>query len=799
MIRSYFISNLRALWRNRSQTAVNLVGLTLGISCSIIVFLVVRFELSYDTYHPDADRIYRVVTKYTNSDQPGYGAGTTYPLPDAIRKDFPDPEWVTITDANVADPVIAITGDDGSIQRFKETRVMFADPEYFKIFHYNWVEGNEDALKREKTVVLTATIARKYFGDEPAINKVINFNNEYDATVSGVVSDPPLNTDFPFRMIFSMRLGANKRGWEDWGAASSSINCYLKLTPGATKESFEAKLAGWHMKYFTGGLEEDGKGRVYFLQPLNEIHFDTRFSNFGGRVVSYASLLTLGLIGLLLLLTACINFINLNTVLIISRSKEAGIRKVMGSTKKQLIFQFLGETWMVAVVALFLSLGVVELAIIKLVPVLTYRLSFMPMQDTTTLIFLIGLPFVVTMLAGLYPGISLSRFQPIHALKSRLSGNAGKGLNVRRTLIIIQLMISQALVVATIIVFQQINYFMHQPLGINSAAVVEFSLPENGADLIHRLTERMKNIQGVENVSVSNTGATSTNRWTGATDATVSGEIVKISAQIKFADENFIDTYQLKLLQGENLLRTDTATRFVVNESYVKKLGLKNREDAIGTPVDVWGKHALITGIVQDFNSTPLHDEREPLILSNGVESVYRGGVRLNTSDVPSTLKEVQKVWESVYPKYVFEYSFLDDTIAQFYAAERRSSYLIGLFASIAIFIGCIGLYGLVSFMARSKTKEIGIRKTLGASVAQVVGLFSMEFVWLTILAFVLSAPIAYYFMNQWLSNFAYRIQPGAFTFLLGVALSFLVVIATVGIKSYRAAVANPVDALRDE
>lgn len=799
MFRNYLISNVRALWKNRSQTLINLVGLTLGISCSIIVFLVVRFELSYDNYHADADRIYRVVTKYTGSDEPGFNAGITYPLPEAIRKDFPDPELVTITDSNLADPVIAITKEDGSVERFKQDKVTFVDPEYFKIFTYEWIEGNEKALEREKTVVLTASVAKKYFGDEPALNKVINFNNQYDVTVTGVVSDPPLNTDLPFKMICSIRLGADKRGWDNWGSTSSSINCYLKVNPGVTRESFEAKMDGWHMKYFTGEEEEDGKYRVYFLQPLNEVHFDSRFDNYGGRVVSYASLLTLGLIGVLLLLTACINFINLNTVLIISRSKEAGIRKVMGSSRRQLVFQFLGETWIVAIVALVLSLGVVELSVIKLEPVLTYRLNFQPMHDRVTFLFLLGMPFIVTLLAGLYPGISLSRFQPIRALKNKLSGDPGKGLTIRRTLIVVQLMISQALVVATIIVFQQLNYFMSQPLGINSEAVVEFQLPENKPGQIHRLTERLKNIPGVQNATMSNTGATGSNRWSGGVEATVNGELVKLSAQVKFADENFIDTYQLNLLHGEGLLRVDTATRFVVNESFAKKLGVENTEDAIGTPVDMWGRHALISGILKDFNTTSLHDEREPLIVLNGTESVYRGAVRLSTNNIPATLKEVQKTWESIYPNYVFEYDFLDNTIAQFYDAERRSSYLIGIFAGIAIFIGCIGLYGLVSFMARSKTKEIGIRKTLGASVAQVVGLFSREFVWLTILAFLLSAPMAWYFMNEWLSNFAYRVQPGIATFFLGVSLSFAVVIATVGIKSYRAAVANPVDALRDE
>ena len=798
MIRNYLISNLRSLWKNRSHTIVNMLGLALGITCSILIFLILRFELSYDTYHPKAKRIYRVVTEF-HGDETGHTAGITYPLVPAIRHDFADPELVTIVDSNHSDPVITVTHDDGTIDKYKEPKVTFVDPEYFEMFHYEWIEGNEDALVKEKTVVLTESVAKKYFGDESAMNKVINFNNDFDVTVSGVVKDPPLNTDLPFRMIFSFRLGANKRGWENWGAMSSSINCYILLNPQTSQKEFEAKLKGWHYKYFIGKDEEDGKRRVYLLQPLNDIHFNTDFGNFGGRTISRLTLLTLAFIGIVLLLTACINFINLNTVLIINRSKEAGIRKVMGSTRLQLVMQFLGETFIITFFSLIISTGLVELAIIYLTPDLGYRLSFDPLTDLPTFAFLLILPLIVTLLSGLYPGISLSRFQPVKALKNKLSGKPGEGITLRRALIVFQLMISQVLVVCTIITVQQINHFMAQPLGINSKAVVEFELPENKRELIHTLAERLENIPGVERASMSNTGSTSGNQWVGDADATVNGKIIKVSTAVKFADENYVKTYKLTLLHGEDLIKSDTVTRFLVNEAFTKALGFKNPADAISIPVDIWGNKSIIRGIVKDFNTNSLHYSLEPTIIFCGTGAYYLGAVRINTSDIKQVMAEVQKTWESVYPKYVFESKFLDDTIAQFYDGERRNAYMIGVFAGVAIFIGCIGLFGLVSFMARSRTKEVGIRKTLGASVTQVVALFSREFVFLIIISFVLSAPLAYYFMEGWLENFKYRIHPGISTFLLGVTLTFIVVLATVGIKSYKAAVANPVDALRDE
>ena len=513
MIRNYFLIALRSIRKNRGHAVINVLGLALGITCSIVIFLIVRFELSYDNYHPEAERIYRIVTEFTKSEEPHYNSGITYPLPDALRQDFAELDYVSIVDANLYDPVIALPAKNGIVARFKEAKVVFTDPEYLKMFHFEWVEGNDEALKNEKTVVLTASLAKKYFGNESALNKVINFNNQFDVTVTGVVKDPSLNTDFPFRMIFSSRLGKDKRGWEDWSAMSSSINCYLILNEGTSKEEFEAKLKTWHLKYFTGKIEEDGRYRRYFLQPLSGVHFDTRFSNFGDRVVSPLMLLSLSIIGILLLLTACINFINLNTVLIIKRSKEAGVRKTLGSSHGQLIWQFMGETFIISVMALLISAGLSELLLINLTPILGYKLSFFSMLDSFTVVYLIFLPVLVTILAGFYPAIKLSRFQPAQTLKSGLNSNYGQGLTLRRVLIVFQLFISQALVITTIVIIQQINHFMAQPIGLNSDSVVEFLLPENKPELVRTLKERLLNIPGVENVAMSNTGSTSENSW----------------------------------------------------------------------------------------------------------------------------------------------------------------------------------------------------------------------------------------------------------------------------------------------
>jgi ABC-type antimicrobial peptide transport system permease subunit len=799
MLRNYFLIAIRSITKNRTHTIINVLGLALGITCSIVIFLILRFELSYDTFHPEGDRTYRIVTEIRKGGNSNFTSGMTYPLPETLRNDFAELENVTIVDGNLYDPVIAVTKPDGSVDRFKESNVGFTDPEYLKMFHHEWIEGNADALQKEKTVVLTESLAKKYFGDESALNKVIHFNNEFDVVVTGVIKDPPLNTDLPFKMILSIRLGKDKRGWDGWAAMSTSINCYIRLNENTTKEDFESKIKGWHLKYFTGDNEQDGKERTYYLQPLSEIHFDTRFHNFGGRVVSPVTLWSLGIIGILLLLTACINFINLNTVLIIKRSREAGVRKTLGSTHGQLIFQFLGETFIISVLALLISAGLAELLLINLRPILGYRISFFGMLDGLTVVFLIMLPIIVTLVAGFYPAIRLSRFQPAKTLKAGLSSTYGHGLTLRRSLIVFQLFIAQALIITTIIIVQQTNHFMAQPLGLDSKAVVEFLIPENKPELVHTLKERLVNIPGVESVAMSNTGSTSENQWGGDFEATVKNDLVKEYTNVKYADEDYIRTYGLTLLHGENLLRSDTSNRFVINEKFAKALGFQNVEDAIGTPVNMWGSKALVTGIIKDFNATPLQQELSPVILLANTSAYYVGAVKMNTKDTPQLISKIQEAWESVYPNYIFEHTFLDDQIANFYNGERKNAYTLGFFSMIAIFIGCIGLFGLVSFMVQQKVKEIGIRKTFGATVLQIVSILSREFFLLVGISFLLATPLAFYFMQKWLSNFAYKYSMTGLEFAAGLLLTLVISMLTVGYRSVQAARANPVDALRTE
>ncbi len=794
-----FRSSLRSLLKNRSHTLINLTGLSLGITSAIILVLVVRYELSFDTYHEQGDRVYRVVTERLKFGEPDYTSGVTYPLVDAIRNDFPEIEYAALTDTNHGDPVLGIARPDGSMERFKERLVAFADPEYFKIFSYQFIEGGPEALSMEKSIVLSQSLARKYFGESRAVGKIINYNSQYDLQVSGVVEDAPKNTDLPFRAIISYRLGADKHGWDDWASSSSAVNCFIRLKAGVNADDLQHKMKGWHLKYFTGDNREDGEAKTYFLQPLSTVHFDNRFTNYSERVVAKTTIWSLALIGFLLLATACINFINLNTVLIFNRAKEVGIRKTLGGSKFHLLGQFLGETFIVALVSLVVSSGLVELALIQLAPLLGYQLDFNPFEDSFTFGILLSVPFLITLVAGLYPAISLATFNPIRALKNKLVDASTQGITLRRTLIVFQLMISQALIICTIVVMTQMDYFMSRPMGLNSEAVIEFELPERKNIDLMGLKDRLLNIPGITSVSMSNNGSASESTWGSDFEATVNGSLVTNDVVVKFADKDYLKTYQLSLLAGEDLVRSDSVDRFLVNEALVRMLGFSTNEDALGVPCTVWEKKALISGVVKNYHSSSLKEAIQPVIIIPDMKRFFICAVKLNSSEVESVMSAVEKEWSNYFPAYVFEYTFLDDTIKKFYSQERRMSNLLTMFSGIAILIGCIGLFGLVSFMVTKKTKEVGIRKALGASVGNIIMLFSREFVTLIAISFAISAPIAYYFTNQWLSNFAYRISPSAGTFIAAIFSITIVVLATVGYKSLKAAVANPVDSLKDE
>jgi len=800
MFRNILKITLRNLVRNSSYTAINVFGLSLGITCSLIIFLIVKFQLSFDNYHQEGENIYRIVTKENAFGDMQYDTGVPYPLPVALRNDFPNIPLVTIIDFNFGNPVISIEDGNGNVRRFEEKNAVYVDEEYFQIFSYNIISGNPYTwLKDPYSIVITESIAEKYFNEDEPINRSLILNGDKELKISGVVQDPPKNTEFPFDFFISLET-PNKNRSDNWSSTSSAVQCYIKIPPEVDPEDINDALFAFLRKY----RNKESADRIELsLQSLADVHYDLKYGySFSGDYagqVSSESILALSLIGVFLLVTACINFINLNTVLVLKRSKEVGVRKVLGSMRSNIIGQFLLETTIICLLALIFSLGMVELALIKIDALIGYSLDFNPLSDSIVLSFLSSVLIMVIVLSGIYPAMVLSGFKPVDSLKSKASNTNKFGISLRRILVILQFAISQILIVSTLVVTKQMDFFRNVPMGFDRDAIVEVPLPSQDDSKLSFFKNSLLDNTFVKNVSYSNTSATSGNIWGSNFKYIAESGIIEDHTHVKWVDEDFVSTYGLKLLAGEDLVATDTMDRFLVNEALVKSIGLSDYSLAIGEEIRTYGKTLPISGVVKDFNTTSLHDAIEPVVIGVRKQNYYKAGIKISMNNLEQELAKIEEVWKESFPNEFYDYRFLDETIERYYQDEERASRLFTLFALIAIFIGCMGLFGLVSFMANQRVKEVGIRKVLGASITQIVVLFSREFALLVIVAFIIAGPIAYFMMDGWLNDFAYKISLSPWLFVTGVLISVAIAFGTVGYRSVKAALANPADSLKDE
>ena len=800
MFSNIFKISIRNIRKNSSHTIVNVIGLSLGISAAIVIYSILRFDLSFDNYHSDSESIYRLVRseKVKDSGDITYDTGIPYPLRLSFKEEFPDVEFLTFVDCNSISGLVTVDYQGKKTKYEEPTGVQaFVMQDFFEIFHYEFLSGNpEKALAENYKVVLSKSLAEKYFGDyQNALGQTINIENYFDLTVTGVVADPPMNTDLPLEMLMSFEIGGAARIWDSWTANSSSVNAFVKLNEGVRTKDFGKKIEDYIQK---NKNQDDPKEVSLQLQSLSEIHFNDQYMSTMGRVISLNQIYTLAIIGLLMVVAACINFINLNTASSSRRSKEIGVRKVLGSDRFILIAQFMTETAFTTFIAILLSLGLAELFSINIGYILGYNIPSTS-YDVNFFISLAVIFVTVTVLSGLYPSVVTSGLKPISALKNSIGASYKNGLSLRSALVVVQLLISQVLIVAVIVVSQQIDHFINQPIGVDTEALVEFSIPY--AENMDRASfkQQLLNVPGVENVTLSNTGTTSVNTWGGVAHYAGADGVVDKDVQIKLIDDAYLNTYGLELLAGKNI-KNDSIRRYLINEETMATLGFETYDDALGEEIAVWGKSGNIVGVVKDFKTMSLHYAQQPVVLWYADNS-FLAGVKLNnnSADWSETMASVQTIWETQFPDNIFSYNFLDGRISQYYEQERRTSKTFSLFASIAVIIGGIGLLGLMSYMVNTRTKEIGVRKVLGASVNQILATVFSDFVKLVIIAFALAVPISWYFMDMWLQGFDSRVNITFLTFIMALMLSLLMTIIATGYKSIKGATLNPVDALADE
>lgn len=793
MLRNYFKIALRNLWRHRVFSFINIMGLSVGMTACLLIFLYVRFEMSYDKFHPKVDRIYRVVADIKTPTETIPAGGPAWAVPSHIKIDFPEVEAFT-----------RVMGDNllfrkGEI-KFIESNAIWADSAFFSIFHFPLLQGNaRTALKEPFSIVLTESAAKKYFGKaNPMGQTILMTGDALPATVTGIIKDMPENTQVKGDVIVSMSTITQKWDKEldnQWGNYSPAA--YLLLKGGtnamALQKKFPAFLEKWNGKQMK-------QGQMYptlLLEALkdNYLH-STRDGSKNGNI---KNVYIFSIIALFILIIACINFINLTTARATERAKEVGIRKVAGAVKSQLARQFIGESIIICLIAYLLTLALSALLLPSFNELAGKTISQGIFENSQLLLLVFGAAVVIGLLAGTYPAFVLAAFKPIEVLKGRFATGA-KGNVLRKSLVISQFAISIALIIGTIIVYSQMRYMRNQNLGFNKDHVMVIDTNEDKARQTLQLA--VSGLPNVQLTSLSSSVPGSGNPGAYSEVENVKGDLQIANLDLYFVDFDYIPLFNLQMAAGRPFSRsfkTDSNQAMILNEAAVKILGYPSPEQAIGKRFKQWGHEGKIIGVIKDFHFQSLQQPIKPLTMRLQWERNDLLSIKVSTANLPNTIAAIEKKYKSVIPNRPFSYYFMDEFFDRQYRSEERFGRLFLNFAILAIFISCLGLLGLASYSTMQRTREIGIRKVMGASVSNIINLLSRDFLKLVIISFFIAAPVAWYFMHQWLADFAYRTPINWWIFATAGILAVLIAVITISFQAIKAAVSNPVKALRTE
>ena len=792
-----FKLSLRNLFKNKAYTLINVIGLALGMACGILIFTLVTFQLSYDGFHAEGNRIYRFVTE-EHRDVTGYEASVPPGFAPAFRKDYTFGEEVARIVTYGNELININTGDD--LKKFKEPAgVAFVEPAYFNIFNFPLLQGNiKTALAEPNTALITQHIAEKYFGSQNPINKTFTVERGSIIKVTGILKNLPANSDQKTEIFISYPTLTPINGFfggdNSWGGIGSALQAFVRLRAGVAPADVEKLLPAYVKKF----RPKSKNVHHYKLQPLADVHFDARY----GGVMEKRNLYILSFIALFIIITACVNFINLATAQALKRSREVGVRKVLGSLRSQLFWQFIAETGLIAFIGMLLAVGLSVLALPFVNSLFSTQMAINLLNNVQLSLFIVLLAILVTFLAGSYPGLILARFKVVAALKSKISGQHIGGFNTRRGLIVTQFAISQMLVIGMIVIAVQMRYAKSADLGFNKDAVVMVPMGDDSTGAsINTLEAEFAKIPGVQKVSACSDAPASEQSWETNLRYNNSAEDEPFSISVKGGDDQYVSAFGLELVAGRNIFPADSVREFLVNEAFVRKLNIKSASVVIGKTLTINGGRvkAPIVGVVKDFHDKSFHQDINAVCISSYRQQYGSFAVKIDMRNAKAVLAALEKRWNAVYPTQMYDFKFLDDRIADFYNTEDTMLKLVQAFSFIAIFIGCLGLYGLVMFMAVQKTKEIGIRKVLGGTVPQILLIFGKEFAGLILIAFVIAAPVAWWLMHAWLQDFKFHITISPLFFVATIALMFIIAVITVGYQATRAALSNPVKSLKTE
>lgn len=812
----YLKAAIRNFRRNGVFSAIHVLGLAIGISAAMVIFLIVHFEFSFDRFEHDADRIYRVVLDARINGTEGHSAGVPAPLAGAIQRE--------VTGIAAVIPVMQFQGDATATvsvgkgskhQRIfkKQPGIIFTNQQYFDLLPFHWLAGSPgSSLKAPFTVVLTESRAKHYFpGLSPAsiLGREVSYNN-MPVTVSGIVQDLNEHTVFKALEFISYptidKTGLRSRFmmdvWNDWMVYSG---LYVKTRNGYAPKSVETQLKTLLQKYDPDANKDAAHTLSFRLQPLKDIHFDGRYQTVGYRTVKKSVLYGLSAIAVFLLLLGCINFINLSTAQAFRRAREIGIRKTMGSSKKNLVFQFLTETCLITLTATLVSVMLTPLLLSMFEDFIPPGLDVTLMRQPAMAVFLGFLVLAVSLLAGLYPAFVLSGFKPVRVLQTRffartvLADRAG----LRKALTVSQFVIAQFFVIATVVVSKQINFSLHADMGFNPDAIINFDLPRDTVASHEKAF--LTQIRSLPGVALASSGFFApADEGVAFTNLSYNNgkETLTPNAQIRWGDPDYIRVYQLKLIAGRNVAPSDTVREFLVNQAYAHAIGFSQAADAVGKTLTWNGKQIPIVGILKDFHDQSMRAPISPVVFGGAIGATVH--VKLEPDNAKgtlwkNTLASIGRDYRQFYPAETFKYRFLDETIAQFYQNEEQTAGLLAWATALAILISSLGLLGLVIYTTGLRTKEIGVRKVLGASVLQIISILSTDFIRLVLIAILIAVPAAWWATHQWLEGFAYRTALSWWVFLLSGSVMIFFALLTLSLQTVRAATANPVDSLRTE
>ena len=817
MIKNYLKSAWRTLVKHKILSVINVLGLSIGISASLVIYLIVSYDLSFDKFEKDKDSIYRVVWTIVSGGEKYNVTGISYAIPPAIEKEitgldavapfslFNNTPKISLPVANNSEPVV-----------FKNQKgFIYADENYLNLINYRWLAGSEKtSLQQPYQTVLTQSAAALYFPNlqpEQIIGRNFYMNDSIAVTVTGVVKDITANTDFTFKVFVSKLTLETARfrpqNFNNWTSANGSSQLYVKLAACASPDKIQKAITAL---YNRNAPKQPGDNYEvdYTLQPLHDIHFNGKYNTYSIPQANTTVLLGLLAVALFLLLLGCINFINLATAQSAQRAKEIGIRKTIGGSRKQLVCQFLSEALLLTFIATILSIVLTPFILKAFSGFVPGTVQFNILQQPGILLFLAMLIIIVTLLSGFYPAVILSSYKPVAILKNQTStSTSGTGkASLRKVLTVSQFVIAQFLIMATIFVSKQISFSLNKDMGFKKDAIVYIVTSYNDTVQSHKTTllNMLRTIPEIKMLSLSYSPPNSGNTSRETMKYRDGKKEIETDVEEKFGDTNYIKLYGIKLMAGRNLSQSDTSKEILINENYMHLLGFQNPQSIIGKYIDWNGKLVPVVGVVGDFNQKSLHEPIKPLLITSDVRNEMLISLLLQPQNADGTtwntaLAKTEKAFKQIYPKDDYYSGFFDEDLAKSYTQEQNLSNLLTWATVLAIFISSLGLLGLVMYTITQRTKEIGVRKVLGATVSQIIYLISKDFLRLVLIAFIIATPLAWIGINQWLQNFAYRAAVTWWIFgaagLFMMAISFI----TLSFQTIKAAIANPVKSLRTE